>query len=53
MKIALAVSSLYLVDVQRHSLYVACTLFGRTAWAQYWPRPIAGQRILTYGVRQP
>lgn len=44
-------SSLRLVDVGRRSLYLSCTLFGRTVWLQYWPRPIAGRRVLTWGAR--
>ena len=51
MRIAFEVSTLYLVDVQRRSLYVSCTLFNRTAWFQYWPRPITGRRSLTCGTR--
>lgn len=49
--IELYISALYLVDVRRRSLYISCTLFGRTVWVQYWPRPIAGKRFLTCGAR--
>lgn len=45
------VSVLKLNDVQRHSLYVALTLFNLTGWVQWWPRVIAGKRKLTAGVR--
>ena len=47
------VSSLFLKDVERHSLYIKVTLFNCTAWFQYWPRPgiNPGTKLFSWGTR--
>jgi hypothetical protein len=51
--IAVHVSASMLTDVNRRSFYARVTLFGRTLWVQWWPRPIAGRpRMLTCGARK-
>jgi hypothetical protein len=48
----LTISNRKLTDVQKRSFYLSVTLFEFTAWCQYWPRPIAGKKLFTYGARK-
>lgn len=42
-----------LTDVNRRSFFATVTLCDWTAWVQWWPRPIAGKKMLTAGIRRP
>ena len=51
MRFGFELSTLLLNDVNRHSLYARVSVGHSAYWIQWWPRPIAGKRFLTYGSR--